>query len=437
MPEFDRRMFVHGPFRTCPRCGSEEFGVFQVGGEGYSRRCRSCWFGSSFPLPRLSRKVVYIDQFAISNMMKALNAKHPRHGAATADPFWLQLFEALERVTKLQLVVCPDSDVHHSESMVDPWHDALKRLYEQFSHGNATFEATDHIALTQLHTALIAWTNGIVPTYKFEPTEVVRGNLNGWHEPFIISVSGGYPQMIVDAVRTSRDDVHEKIRVLFEEELRTTPRLDFEYWLERERRAGGRAVVQSYQLHLRRLHEIATGVVPFTFENVYQSHGLDQFRLIERVLKERGVPDNDLLSTMGRFLESDHFKDYPTSRITTLVWAAIGRAAASGQRVAPNAGTSNDIRVLTLAPYCEAMFVDNGCRALWLKIPARYRSGFKVSLFSYNTRDAFLGYLRELESNGDPDVIGAARELYGEPRPFLTMYEYDERRREGDAHESE
>src|SRR5713226_2148037 len=160
--QFDARMLVHGPFKACPKCGLNEFGVFQVGVEMYSRRCRNCWFKGSFPLPPLSRKVVYIDQFAISNMMKTLNAKSPSHEAARADPFWLALFEALERVVKRQLVVCPDSDVHHQESMVFGCYEELKRMYEQFSHGD-TFDSTDAIAMRQLNKALLAWLDNTTP----------------------------------------------------------------------------------------------------------------------------------------------------------------------------------------------------------------------------------------------------------------------------------
>jgi hypothetical protein len=46
--------------------------------------------------------------------------------------------------------------------------------------------------------------------------------------------------------------------------------------------------------------------------------------LIIEVLKARGVPDDGLMPTLKAFLASDEFKDYPMSRITTLVWAAIG-----------------------------------------------------------------------------------------------------------------
>jgi hypothetical protein len=64
----------------------------------------------------------------------------------------------------------------------------------------------------------------------------------------------------------------------------------------------------------------------FTYENIYQSNGLEQFNLIIEVLKAR-VPDDGLMPTLNAFLASDRFKDYPMSRMTTLVWAAIGRSS--------------------------------------------------------------------------------------------------------------
>jgi hypothetical protein len=62
------------------------------------------------------KKVIYIDQFAISDMMKAIDAKARGHNRV--DPFWLRLFEALERVGKLRLAVCPSSPIHSEESLL-------------------------------------------------------------------------------------------------------------------------------------------------------------------------------------------------------------------------------------------------------------------------------------------------------------------------------
>jgi hypothetical protein len=107
---FDPRMLISGPFRDCPKCGKPEFGVLSISGNSCSRRCRECFHSEQLPLWPLEKKVIYIDQFAISNMMKAIDDTLESHDRTAADPFWLELFEALERVCKLQLAICPDSE---------------------------------------------------------------------------------------------------------------------------------------------------------------------------------------------------------------------------------------------------------------------------------------------------------------------------------------
>lgn len=172
------------------------------------------------------------------------------------------------------------------------------------------------------------------------------------------------------------------------------------------------------------------GRIAFDFDNMYSSSGLKKYELIEQVLEEQEVAERDIPQRIRAFLESDAYKDFPANRITALVWAAIDQAAALGQSKPPNAGTANDIHVLTLLSFCDAMFVDSGCRALWEKVPKRFRPPYaRARLFSYNTRDKFLAYLDELEAHAEPAVLASARELYGEPQPYVTMYD-DERARE-------
>jgi hypothetical protein len=177
---FDPRLLISGPFKTCPNCGAEELGILSVGHEMCTRRCRACWFKAHAGLPPLSRKVVYIDQFAISDMMKTLNAEHPHHAEAAANPFWRELFEALEAVVKRQLVICPDSDIHSHESAVSGWYDDLKLLYEHFSHG-VSFNSTDEIAQRQLNIALLAWLDKKAPEYNFDAERVTHGAQGAVH----------------------------------------------------------------------------------------------------------------------------------------------------------------------------------------------------------------------------------------------------------------
>jgi len=48
--------------------------------------------------PAHFKKVVYLDQFVISEIVNAIDPHAKAH--ARVDPFWRQVFEALERVSK-------------------------------------------------------------------------------------------------------------------------------------------------------------------------------------------------------------------------------------------------------------------------------------------------------------------------------------------------
>jgi hypothetical protein len=128
----------------------------------------------SYPLPELKKTVIYIDQFAISNMMKALNDEMESHEKAKADPFWLEMFDALERVSKLQLIVCPDSSAHRDQSLMRPYFGALKRMYEQLSHG-VSFHDAAYISDYQVNMALLAWMKGEAPQHDLNPERVTSG----------------------------------------------------------------------------------------------------------------------------------------------------------------------------------------------------------------------------------------------------------------------
>ncbi len=121
------RDFIHEPYISCPFCGKESFGVLMVRSDSYLRRCAECFRPHGherpavYPLPPLNKKIIYIDQMGISNMMKALNPETRAGRSGPISRFWLDLFERLDVLAKLQLIVCPDSIFHEWESLAAPF----------------------------------------------------------------------------------------------------------------------------------------------------------------------------------------------------------------------------------------------------------------------------------------------------------------------------
>ena len=76
-------------------------------------------------------------------------------------------------------------------------------------------------------------------------------------------------------------------------------------------------------------------------------------------------------------------------------------------------------------PYCDAMLVDNGVRAMLISLPRRYALGYTCRVFSKHNGEEFLAYLHEIERDADPFILALVRDVYGEdwPTPFMEMHE--------------
>jgi hypothetical protein len=78
-------------------------------------------------------------------------------------------------------------------------------------------------------------------------------------------------------------------------------------------------------------------------------------------------------------------------------------------------GTTTDTdRVAHLLPYCDAMFMDNGCRSLLLDVPTALRPPETTKVFSLNVKAQFLDYLRSIRDGISAEHVQAIREVYGD-----------------------
>lgn len=104
-----------------------------ITGSGYVRRCRACMKDQRFDLPALDKKLLYLDQFAISKLMKVLHPDHRERVARRGEEeerFWHDLFGRIDRLVKLQMLVCPSSPTHWEESFPARDYEALRRILQ-------------------------------------------------------------------------------------------------------------------------------------------------------------------------------------------------------------------------------------------------------------------------------------------------------------------
>jgi hypothetical protein len=429
---FDPKVFIRPPYITCPNCGAEEqFGVLMIGW-GYTRRCRECWFTERYDLPEIRKKVIYLDQMAISEMMKALNPASPAY--ERVDPFWRELFEKLDVLKKLQVIVCPDSATHRAESAVAPDPEALRRMYELLAFG-ISFNDGPSIRNAQVAEYLPHWLQG-EPDHelKLDVEHVTHGGVHKWEEHFFISVGGLDPEGWVDSLRQQRERTAEGIGAVHERWRNSD--LSFEELYRTELEAFGRTLLEVYVAEARRREEaIEQGIVDL--EILLPSSVSRLVETIHHVLHAEGVPDEELWTKTIEFLQRETLEHIPYVRISCMLYAALARKAQAGQVRPPSRGMVNDVQVVSaLLPYCDSMFLDNETAGLLGEEPLRTSLDFGTRIFSWNTRDRFLEYLDQIREAVPGEHVELVETVYGPDwdTPYTTLYARAHGRAEDEEH---
>ncbi len=424
---FDPRKMIMGPFGRCPRCAAVELGTVSVSNNFHSRRCRNCGHREGSRLPALSKRMIYLDQMALSAIARELDPVW-REKTGRTDPFWIEVFDQLERLVKLQLVVCPESPIHEEESAFDDrFEGVLKRLYEHLATG-VSLEFPHQILRRQLWEAFQAAKEGRDPDWRHISRErVVSGRLDEWSDRLLISVNMGHLPGAVDDRRQSRDEGYAKLEELWA--LWAAEAVPFEERLRRERRGLADAAIQSYLKHLTRMGRAYAGEIMTDPMALLPGWTVQIVMSFMTALKEAGVPQLERLSRVDAFLHSEAAMDAPQNQLAALLYAGLARRAANGQKRVPSRGTPNDIDFISAyLPYCDAMFIDNEFAQLLSEEPiAAAVDPYGTRIFSARNRAEFLEYLKDLESDADPDHVQLVHDTYGPSwlEPFRTMLEHE------------
>jgi hypothetical protein len=420
---FDPRDFIGEPYRTCPKCGHETFGILSISGSQYTRRCRDCWKTADFRLPKLRKKIIYLDQFVISNLVKLKNPTTPAQALLAADPFWQELYELIFQLRYLQMIACPDSWSHREESRISKMNADLKGMYERLSGGN-TFEQFDSIKAKQIGELALAWSESREPEFDFDPRSVLSRDPDEWNERFYITFQDN-PFVTVTGIEQARQANHASIARLFTTIWAKDER-DFDYWYNLERTDYQKAMIQSYTRSNKERAEVISSidpneemhedvinkVLPSFSENIVASvqHVMQFPRHEDRVR----LPEEQRKLLLG-FFSANRIAEAPFLKLQAMMYAAIAMRAAAGQREPPNEGMTTDIdNVAHLLPYCDAMFLDKECRALMLNVPMRVRPDDAKRLYSMQVKEEFLAFLREIRDRIPAEHVQAIREVYGD-----------------------
>lgn len=425
---------IDAPYIECPICKKQTYGILHVGVGAYLRACATCYIKDGklirkpeiFGLPKLDKKVIYLDQNIISNIAKAFNPELRRVTMdAATEEMWKKLFFKLDRLRKLRLILCPFSELHRRESFVaeDHLRLSLKALYKRLSNFVEFGESMD-ITAAQAYQFARHHLDQSEPSFIADPELVTIGTINSWERASLTSVMTDYdwkPEyrgMLI----AQNEQSQNKFQEIFDQWIADKMPLDDRH--VKESTGFGSEIRRLYALYL-----VKQSQLPIPPEMEKQVAELwDQHPYIELIdsvydLFSSGshVTNPLILRQTIDFLAGEETQqNVPALHIEPLLWATVSKYAIAekGARTTFKPGDSNDIAAIGMVlPYCDAIVIDNAWKAELSMEPAKSEfAKYGTVLFSakQNQIPNLMEYLEKIESNAPPEIIKAVTEVYGD-----------------------
>lgn len=421
---FDLNGVASSSFEDCPFCGSKAtFSLLPISGKRYARKCGICGKSKHFDLPLLSKKLIYLDQFALSNMMKEIDSSRAGKSPQHHGEFYLELFKQLDRLGKLQLIVCPRSGIHFNESILDDDYRKIRAVYDLLSRGSK-FDHHEKIYAQQILDGLQAWLEG-KSTLKvnLDATRVVAGGaITEWDGWFRISANLPVNEdAIIDKLRAGKVHLKDGLKSVIAR-WQQEPNKKFDDWYAEEVAANGEALIRCWFEY----EQAATAV--------YRSElSADSFpnlnyavRLVLEIFHRLKMPEAqnaERLAKAREFFASSIFRQIPVVSIGAAMWAGLAHRFHNGQKEW-EVSIANDITAIsTHLPFCDAMFLEKECANLLTSEPVKKHITYKAQIFSLKNKDEFLTYLQEIETSAPKEHLEKVQELYGKfwAKPFSKL----------------
>ncbi|MYK50798.1 MAG: hypothetical protein F4032_03420 [Gemmatimonadetes bacterium] len=396
-------MSITPPYRDCPKCKKANcFGFYansmddNIEPKMYRQKCSACGHGELYFLPSLDKKIIYLDQFALSEMLKSIDPSVPRRGPL--NPIWRTLFNKLEQLSRKQLIVCPKSDYHTIESLPTTYYPKLKILTEYLS-WHVSFHRSNSIKMRQIEKHAQLWIQGKgdeEPTIEYH--DALKGRINYWHprdKPRIHII----PHLLeIEEIQHKRAKDETEIASLHDG-WRSESYKSREQWFEE--------TVKVFGLHT--IHRPWPPYVEFkrSVEYVFLKEGVSQAHIEEKVIE---------------YFNSPQLKNLPFLKISALLLAAKARRVAGGQKKRSLGMPVDFDMIATFLPYCDAMILDKECHSFLKEKAFKEISKYGAQLFSMRCIDKFAQYLDDIESTGCSHILSYAQDVYDWKMPFDEIY---------------
>jgi hypothetical protein len=420
------------PYIECPRCGNQTLGINVIGYRYFSRLCYKCrarFEGGK--LPELDKRIIYLDQCALGWMVRALGykadpstEKNPLQ-LPTHEKF-LKAFERLDILNKKQLLVCPSSEFHFTETVILPheYAEPLRKINTLLS-STHHFQYASRKLVEQIIPHFQDWLEGKTRTIDTSKSHGISGRVDEWHMRINVVVKHKITKEEVQGVQDEKDQNHAALQSVYEQ-WRSSGMTTFEQFRISELLALGELIIQLRGGKSFEALPPPTSMLAILVQAVMFS---DDFRRFAGYFF--GVREHGDASVETR---EQKIREYFASGIALQVpflSLASGFIAQLAMRVAKNpdmkAKTSDIIDILfmsLLLPYSDAVLMEGKWQRALESEPLQSALSFKAKVFSVDNMDKFFEYLNGIEATAPPHIMEKVKEVYGEPKPFYEVCDF-------------
>jgi hypothetical protein len=319
-------------------------------------------------LPVLDKKVIYLDQHAVSEIFK-ISSGTRRSGANSAFE-WSQIAERIARVVKLQQAVIPLTSIHFEETALFPDHSALRIAHAML--GDVHLLGWQQINDDQEIFFFEKFLNSEAIEFYADVDEIIAsGDRKSWLPVLHLDV---------EMDLTSLQKIARKNRALLAGQVLNL----WNYWVETK---------ATFESALQKEYE---DTLP-SYEKLLNSRDariLSLFNYLCSLAEKSGLSVDDAVEKVIEFWGGAYVREVPSHKIFNYMFASLAHEAWAGRRKAPNGSILNDIKaVAAYTPYVDAIFLDNECARLLKFAQRRAALPVRARVFSMSNKAEFIAYL--------------------------------------------
>ncbi len=411
------------PFSDCPRCNNKSYGILAIYPELNSQNsilakgCSYCRHHQLSNLPHISKKIIYLDQNAISNLQFAANTNSPKHQKAILDG-WQTLFNKLNKLIKYNLIICPYSDIHVLESVPTTEFHNLQHFQEILS-GMITFSHHNLVEDIQVKKYFKNYILGKIDSEALiEEIDCFDIYPHSWYmkSKAIDEFRLDFPlkNEEVEEVKNANIKAHNQLEESTYLRWKNRDSKKFEELVLEEATAFGNEKLWWFAKYYRYIKGLRENTA---IEEMVKPPAFD---LISELIKIAKSNSSNII--LKDFFNSKSILNVPCIRISSEYFASIARKLNKDsknrypRKSNPSPGMLSDsVSLSTFLPYCDAFFTDNENYALFQEKPLKIeKKKYNTEIFSKRNMDEFIEYLENIWLNANKLHLNLVREIYDE-----------------------